>query len=772
MAGARIPLTFRIFKGDELIREETLTQPVIKVGKLSSSHLRLDDESVSRMHAVIEVQGPGDISIIDLGSTKGTIVNGQKVNKAKLQDGDLIQLGDLRIEFSVGEPVEDMDDAPTKVQESPIATQSGPQEVIASVPHPSVGGPGAPAARAPAAAPAAVAPPAAAAHVPPPAGIAPPPGLGGAAPAPTYGAPAPASGPPVYGGAAPAAPLTDLVDDVAGAPAVEVAAMLDDSVVDVRHLTNPRGGKVSTRTIALFVGAAICLLIGFYGFFTGVANAKFNKEALHEWTEVERLPLHDFRPRPLSIAYDFITFGGFGGALVLATIGLLRLRREKESPYFRIGTTENVEFPFADAPAPEFALVAPHGDEFVVNFAQNMTGEFTDESGATTPLSELVAQNRARPSTTAPGAYEMSLPPRSRLRILAGRNTFLVSAVPRPRALPMPLLATIDRTILSYVGGAAAVMLGFLALAFSAPPSAETMFFDPLGGDMRMARVQTAPVEDPKQEEQLAEDDKGDDKSGGTGTKMALDEGKMGKKDSTRQSGQYAMKRNYDGDPQLARQQAMEAARTSGILGAFNAQPGGAFASITGTGDFSSGLDDRDVYGGLIGNEVGEMQGGWGYGLKGTGPGGGGTGWGTIGTGRYGTIGHGSGTGSGYGIGSAGGGMRGRKARPPQVSIGHATATGDLDKSIIRRYIRKKLPQIKYCYEKQLLVNQKLSGTVVTNFTISGNGAVLSVTAGGIGDKTVENCVAAAIKTIQFPKPKGGGLVNVRYPFTFRPAGE
>src|SRR5688500_15362755 len=113
MAGSKIPLTFRIFKGDQFLRDQTLTQPVIKVGKLSSSHLRLDDDSVSRMHAVIEVSGPGDISIIDLGSTKGTIVNGQKVNKAKLQDGDLIVLGDIRIELTIGEPAED--EVPTRV---------------------------------------------------------------------------------------------------------------------------------------------------------------------------------------------------------------------------------------------------------------------------------------------------------------------------------------------------------------------------------------------------------------------------------------------------------------------------------------------------------------------------------------------------------------------------------------------------------------------------------------------------------------------------------
>src|SRR6187431_2433956 len=119
MAG-KLPLVFRIFKGDQLLREEKLTLPVIKVGKLSSSHLRLDDESVSRMHAVIEVTGPSDVSIIDLGSTRGTFVNGQKVNKAKLQSGDTVLIGDIRIEVSVGGADEE--------EEIPTRVQPGPQE--------------------------------------------------------------------------------------------------------------------------------------------------------------------------------------------------------------------------------------------------------------------------------------------------------------------------------------------------------------------------------------------------------------------------------------------------------------------------------------------------------------------------------------------------------------------------------------------------------------------------------------------------------------------
>src|ERR1700710_3034284 len=102
MAGAKVPLTFRIFKGDQLLREERLSLSVIKLGKVPSAHLKLDDETVSRMHAIIEVNGPNDVSIIDLGSTKGTFVNGQKVNKAKLQSGATIVVGETRIELTIG----------------------------------------------------------------------------------------------------------------------------------------------------------------------------------------------------------------------------------------------------------------------------------------------------------------------------------------------------------------------------------------------------------------------------------------------------------------------------------------------------------------------------------------------------------------------------------------------------------------------------------------------------------------------------------------------
>jgi hypothetical protein len=221
-----------------------------------------------------------------------------------------------------------------------------------------------------------------------------------------------------------------------------------------------------------------------------------------------------------------------------------------------------------------------------------------------------------------------------------------------------------------------------------------------------------------------------------------------------------------DGTPQLAREQAIELARNAGMLGAGSTPSGGEFASLTGAGDISSGVDDANIYGGLLEQEAGEMQGGFGFGRSGLGPGGGGSGWGTIGTGRYGTIGHGSGTGSGYGIGSGRGGMRGRSSTVPTVRIGQPHAEGDLDKAIIRRYIKRNIQKIQYCYEKKLLTTPALRGTMTVQFVIDKTGNVVTASASGLHAE-VDSCVAAVVKTIQFPKPRDNGIVRVSYPFTF-----
>ena len=558
----------------------------------------------------------------------------------------------------------------------------------------------------------------------------------------------------------------DSANDMGGARAIEVAAMLEGSVVGIKHVMNPRGGKISSLTYGMFAAGAVLMIVSAVAFSIAISNASFNKKSKEQWT-AENLPAHDWRPRLISLAYDWMAFGGLAGGIVCFTIGIVRVHNERRSPYYRIGTASGVEFPTSDSPAPAFPLVAPLGDEFVFNFQSGMEGELTVD-GQTMSLADVQSQGRARPSSTHQGALEMPIPTKARIKAKLGQNTFLVSSVPQPRRQAAPLFASMESRAMAYFAGSAIVHLSIWALLNMIPPDPSALTLDLAGAEGRLTRVQSKAQEDPKEEEEEIEKEEVEE-SGGTGTAMALDSGKMGKEDSKRATGQFAMKNN-NSDPQLAKQAAIDQARNAGIVGSLKAMQGGAFASLTGTGDFSSGLDDANVFGGLLGDEVGEMQGGFGFGKSGFGPGGGGTGWGTIGTGSYGTIGHGSGTGSGYGVGSGRGGMRGRKASPPQVRIGNAVATGDLDKNIIRRYIRRKLPRIKYCYEKQLLVKPGISGTVNAQFQISPQGTVLNSSASGV-NKDVSTCVAGVIKTIKFPKPKGGGLVQVRYPFTFRPTG-
>ena len=59
---------------------------------------------------------------------------------------------------------------------------------------------------------------------------------------------------------------------------------------------------------------------------------------------------------------------------------------------------------------------------------------------------------------------------------------------------------------------------------------------------------------------------------------------------------------------------------------------------------------------------------------------------------------------------------------------------------------------------------------VQSQFFITPNGNVGASTGTGL-DNEVANCVAEVIKNIEFPKPKGGGGVQVNYPFIFHQTG-
>lgn len=74
-----------------------LEPPGLVVGRGTDADLRINDPGVSRRHAEIRVfardrTGP-DVSIVDLGSTNGMLVNGTKVEHATLEDGATVKIG-------------------------------------------------------------------------------------------------------------------------------------------------------------------------------------------------------------------------------------------------------------------------------------------------------------------------------------------------------------------------------------------------------------------------------------------------------------------------------------------------------------------------------------------------------------------------------------------------------------------------------------------------------------------------------------------------------
>jgi hypothetical protein len=138
---SKLALTFAFYQGETLSRRETIAQDIIKIGRDPKSHLRVDDEAAGRMHAVVEVQS--DITLIDLGSESGTLVNGARVNKCKLNQGDKVQIGGTVV---VLERVEEASAVAAAVPAEVLGAAASPfgAPAVASnpfaVPAPTVGG--------------------------------------------------------------------------------------------------------------------------------------------------------------------------------------------------------------------------------------------------------------------------------------------------------------------------------------------------------------------------------------------------------------------------------------------------------------------------------------------------------------------------------------------------------------------------------------------------------------------------------------------------------
>jgi pSer/pThr/pTyr-binding forkhead associated (FHA) protein len=84
---AESPFTFRILPGN-----------IKTVGRASRADFVLDAQMVSRLHCRLTA-GAAELEVIDLSSTNGTFVNGQRIDRARLRDGDRLGIG--RVELVV-----------------------------------------------------------------------------------------------------------------------------------------------------------------------------------------------------------------------------------------------------------------------------------------------------------------------------------------------------------------------------------------------------------------------------------------------------------------------------------------------------------------------------------------------------------------------------------------------------------------------------------------------------------------------------------------------
>ncbi len=85
-------------KGDEVVERRAIDTDTLLLGRVSRCDLRLKGQAVSREHAIVLWFESG-VRIVDLGSTNGTFVNGERVQNCELESEASIRIGEYDIEF-------------------------------------------------------------------------------------------------------------------------------------------------------------------------------------------------------------------------------------------------------------------------------------------------------------------------------------------------------------------------------------------------------------------------------------------------------------------------------------------------------------------------------------------------------------------------------------------------------------------------------------------------------------------------------------------------
>lgn len=439
-------------------------------------------------------------------------------------------------------------------------------------------------------------------------------------------------------------------------------------------------------------------------------------------------------------------------ALVWGTDQFLDVRDLEPGDTLTIGSSQKADFHvYHDVVKDSLALVQPQsGGEFRILLPAGASTRVSS-GGQTLTTEKLVAAGRAQALEVPVKGASLLVDLEDRVTVEFG-NLQVIARYTKPTVTKWrPLGERIDVNFLSTL---LILLLG--ALAFERMVAITDFSKLNLSDDLFKNKDRFAKY---IAREEVKEKPKFQELSGvKEGAKAKDDEGKFGKKEETQKEAAPSKK----GAPVVdvdKREEDRKKVMNSGLIALLGGSDGAA-SNVLGPGGIGTGLNN--MVGGRGGTAMGDAQGVGGLGARGGGTGGGGT---ALGIGGLG--GHGGGRGRG---GSGEFDLGGKGKGTTQFVPGKTTVLGGLTADEVGRIIRRHWNEIKYCYEKELNKDPNLYGKVSVFFVIGPVGDVVeaSVKETTMNSTNVEQCMVSQVRRWKFPSPRGGGVVQVNYPFIFK----
>jgi hypothetical protein len=122
--------------------------------------------------------------------------------------------------------------------------------------------------------------------------------------------------------------------------------------------------------------------------------------------------------------------------------------------------------------------------------------------------------------------------------------------------------------------------------------------------------------------------------------------------------------------------------------------------------------------------------------------------------------------------GSAVVGLPVEAGRPPDLIPGGEASSGNRGDELVRRMIRRCSPQVRACYDAELIDNPGLEGRINVRFTVGreGRATTAGVGASTLRNPTLETCLVDVVKLCRFAKPLDRRPVDMSYTFEFGPS--